>query len=55
MGYLANAEVCRSIGIGCCMAPFERRAAGAGAGAGLPAERPGAASAGGLRPAEGRA
>jgi hypothetical protein len=26
MGYLANAEVSRSIGITCCEAPFERRA-----------------------------
>jgi len=26
MGYLANAQVCQSIGIGCCAAPFERRA-----------------------------
>lgn len=51
MGYLANAEVCRSIGIGCCQAPFERRAA---AGAGRP-EGPAADAPGGLRPAEGQA
>jgi hypothetical protein len=33
MGYLANDEVSRSIGITCCTAPFERRAGAARAGA----------------------